>query len=80
MKKIFSPTIWLLAAVLLSGSFSGCMNSESNPDLEPLIRVGDRVFTVLDFNKAFEKLHKLPDNSEHKLLQELTKFIKDRSW
>jgi FKBP-type peptidyl-prolyl cis-trans isomerase (trigger factor) len=54
MKKFFSPTIWLLGAVLLSGSFGGCMNSESNPDLEPLIRVGDRVLTVLDFNKAFE--------------------------
>jgi foldase protein PrsA len=54
MKKFFFPTIWLLGAVLLSGSFGGCMNSESNPDLEPLIRVGDRVFTVLDFNKAFE--------------------------
>jgi hypothetical protein len=54
MKNFFSPTIWLLGAVLLSGSFGGCMNSESNPDLEPLIRVGDRVVTVLDFNKAFE--------------------------
>jgi hypothetical protein len=54
MKKNFFPTIWLLGAVLLSGSFGGCMDSESNPDLEPLIRVGDRVFTVLDFNKAFE--------------------------
>jgi hypothetical protein len=54
MKKFFSPTIWLLGTVLLSGSLGGCMNSESNPDLEPLIRVGDRVFTVLDFNKAFE--------------------------
>jgi hypothetical protein len=54
MKKFFFPTIWLLGAVLLSGSFGGCMNSESNPDLEPLIRVGDRVVTVLDFNKAFE--------------------------
>jgi hypothetical protein len=54
MTKLFPLTIWLLGAVLLSGSFGGCMNSESNPDHEPLIRVRDRIFTVLDFNKAFE--------------------------
>jgi geranylgeranyl pyrophosphate synthase len=32
------------------------------------------------FSKAFEKLNKLPDNIESKLLQELTQSIKDRSW
>jgi hypothetical protein len=54
MTKPFPLTIWLLGVVLLFGSFGGCMNSESNPDHEPLIRVRDRILTVLDFNKAFE--------------------------
>jgi hypothetical protein len=56
MEKLFRLTIWLLGAVsmLLVGSFGGCMNSESNLDHEPLIRVRDRILTVLDFNKAFE--------------------------
>ena len=54
MEKLFALTIWLLGAVLLFGSFGGCMNSESKLDQEPLIRVGDRILTVLDFNKAFE--------------------------
>ena len=44
----------MLGAVLLFGSFGGCMNSGSNPDNEPLIRVRDRILTVLDFNKVFE--------------------------
>jgi hypothetical protein len=56
MAKHFPLTFWLLGAVsmLLIGSFGGCMNSESNPENEPLIRVQDRILTVLDFNKAFE--------------------------
>ena len=39
---------------MLVSSFAGCMNTGSNSDNEPLIRVRDRVLTVLDFNKAFE--------------------------
>lgn len=39
---------------MLIGIFGGCMNSEPNLDHEPLIRVGDRILTVLDFNKTFE--------------------------
>ncbi len=54
MTKFFSLTIGLLGALLLSGSFGGCMNSGSNTDNEPLIRVRDRILTVMDFNKAFE--------------------------
>ena len=54
MTRIFSSIIGLLAALLLLVVLGGCMNSESNADREPLIRVGDRVFTVMDFNKAFE--------------------------
>ena len=54
MTKPFQLTIWLLGAVLLFGFWGGCKNSGSNPDNEPLIRVRDRILTVLDFNKAFE--------------------------
>ncbi len=39
---------------MLFGSFSGCMNSGSNPGDESLIQVRDRVLTVLEFNQAFE--------------------------
>jgi FKBP-type peptidyl-prolyl cis-trans isomerase (trigger factor) len=56
LTRIFGLTIWLLGAFSISliGSLSGCMNSESNSDHEPLIRVQDRILTVLDFNKEFE--------------------------
>ena len=40
--------------MLLIGSLGGCMNSEPSSDHEPLIRVRDRILTVLDFNKEFE--------------------------
>jgi hypothetical protein len=71
MTKPFPLTIWLLGAfsMLLFGSFGGCLNSESNADHEPLIRVRDRILTVLDFNKAFEIArtaypHNFKDNPE----------------
>ena len=59
------------------------MNSESNPDAEQLIRVRDRVLTVLEFNQAFEisktaysyNLRYEPDdyrNAQLRLLNELT--------
>ena len=54
MTKPISLTICLLGAVMLLCFWGGCMNSGSNSDNEPLIRVQDRVLTVLDFNKAFE--------------------------
>jgi hypothetical protein len=56
MKTPFPLTIALFGAVsmLLFGLLAGCMNSGSNSDNEPLIRVRDRILTVLDFNKAFE--------------------------
>ena len=40
--------------MLLFVFWGGCMNSGSSPDNEPLIRVQDRILTVLDFKKAFE--------------------------
>ena len=69
MVRIFSSIIHLLAALLLLVVLGGCMNSDSNLDLEPLIRVGDRVFTVMDFNKTFEIAqmaypHNLKDDPE----------------
>ena len=54
MTKLFPLTIGLFAVLLLFGFLGSCMNSGSNPDNEPLIRVQDRILTVLDFNKAFE--------------------------
>jgi hypothetical protein len=54
MTKPFPLTIGLFTALLFFGFWGGCMNSGSNPDNEPLIRVQDRILTVLDFNKAFE--------------------------
>lgn len=54
MTKNFTLTVCLLGTVFLFGSFGGCMNSGSNADNEPLIRVRDQILTVLDFNKAFE--------------------------
>ena len=54
MTKSLALTTCLLGAVMLLCFWGGCMNSGSNPDNEPLIRVRDRVLTVMDFNKAFE--------------------------
>ncbi len=54
MTKLLTQIIWLLGAVLFFGSIGGCTNSGSNPGNEPLIRVRDRVLTVLEFDKAFE--------------------------
>ena len=56
MIKIFTKTIGLIGMMLFLGVSAGCMNSGSNTGNEPLIRVGDRVMTVLEFNEAFEIL------------------------
>ncbi|MBW2436524.1 MAG: SurA N-terminal domain-containing protein [Deltaproteobacteria bacterium] len=54
MIKIFAKTIGLIGMMLILGVFAGCMNSGSSTGNEPLIRVGDRVLTVIEFNEAFE--------------------------
>lgn len=69
MAKFLSFIKGLLGAVLLAAVIVGCMDSESNPDNEPLIRINDRILTVLDFNKAFEITkadypHNLKDEAE----------------
>ncbi|MDJ0984955.1 MAG: SurA N-terminal domain-containing protein [Desulfobacterales bacterium] len=52
-KKI-SQKIRLLSVLLILGLLTSCMNSGPNSGNEPLIQVGDRVMTVLEFNEAFE--------------------------
>ncbi len=83
MTKPFPAINWAVALSILVYASVGCMNSESNPDAEQLIRVGTRVLTVLDFNQAFEiaktayphNLRYEPDdyrNAQLRLLNELT--------
>jgi len=54
MTRPFPIINWLIGSSLLVFAFLGCMDSESNPDAEQLIRVRDRVLTVLEFNQALE--------------------------
>jgi hypothetical protein len=83
MTKPFPVINWAVALSILVYASVGCMNSESNPNAEQLIRVGTRVLTVLDFNQAFEiaktayphNLRYEPDdyrNVQLRLLNELT--------
>jgi hypothetical protein len=52
---IKSSGFWCLIIPLLAAiAFFGCARSESEDQDEYLIRVGDNVVTVFDFNKAFE--------------------------
>ena len=54
MARFLSVLSWLIGSMMLVYAPLGCMNSGSNPGNEPLIRVRERVLTVLEFNKAFE--------------------------
>jgi hypothetical protein len=83
MARPFPIINWLIGSSLLVFAFLGCMDSESNPDAEQLIRVRDRVLTVLEFNQALEisktayshNLRYEPDeyrNAQLRLLNELT--------
>jgi hypothetical protein len=53
MKSIYNFTI-LLAAVLTFAALAACDKPSSKSAQEYVIRVGDRVLTVRDFDKAFE--------------------------
>jgi len=53
MKSIYNFTI-LLAAVLTVSALAACDKPDSKSAKEYVIRVGDRVLTVRDFDKAFE--------------------------
>ena len=44
----------LVGAILLISLMANCSRKDSGPGNDVLIRVGDRVVTVLDFNNAFE--------------------------
>jgi hypothetical protein len=81
-KKIIQ-IIELLSALLILFVLSSCINSDSSSGNEPLIRVGDRVLTVLEFNEAFEfiqsahpqNLRDHPEdlrNAQQRLLNQLT--------
>ena len=53
IERLFK-TIWLIGPISFLFLFSGCGEKGSGLGNEVLIRVGDRVVTVLDFNEAFE--------------------------
>lgn len=73
----------LIGSVLLLYVLAGCMNAGSNPENEHLIRVSDRVLTVLEFNQAFEisktayphNLRHEPDNFKHAQLRLLNQLM-----
>ena len=82
IKKIFQ-ICGFLSALLIGGALAGCMNSASDSGNEPLIRVRDRVLTVLEFNETFEfiqsahpqNLKDHPEdmrNAQRRLLNQLT--------
>jgi len=50
LKKIITPAVLLLTVCVLTS----CPKPESKDQDEYLIRIGERVVTVLDFHKAFE--------------------------
>jgi hypothetical protein len=81
-KKILQK-MRLLSVLLILGALSSCINSGSNSGNEPLIRVRDRVLTVLEFNETFEfiqsahpqNLKDHPEdlrNAQRRLLNQLT--------
>ncbi|MFC1567447.1 SurA N-terminal domain-containing protein [Thermodesulfobacteriota bacterium] len=49
----YNLAIWLGVLVTLY-ALTACSDSKSRVEKEYIVRVGDRVLTVLDFNKAFE--------------------------
>ncbi|MDH3884174.1 MAG: SurA N-terminal domain-containing protein [Desulfobacterales bacterium] len=83
MTRFFSLINGLIGSLLLLYVFAGCMNSGSNPDDEHLIRVSDRVLTVLEFNQAFEisktayphNLRNEPDNFKNAQLRLLNQLM-----
>lgn len=54
MRRDVSNSAMLIGALLLAYILFGCANAGTESDDEYLIRVGDRVVTVIDFNNAFE--------------------------
>jgi hypothetical protein len=54
MIECLFKTLWLIGPISFLFLFGGCGEKDSDLGNEVLIRVGDRVVTVLDFNEAFE--------------------------
>jgi hypothetical protein len=65
IERLFK-SLWLIGPVSFFYLCLGCGQKESGLGSEVLIRVGDRVVTVLDFNEAFEisKIASALDTSE----------------
>ena len=53
IERLFK-TLWVVGSVFSLLFFLGCGEKDSGLGTEVLIRVGDRVLTVFDFNEAFE--------------------------
>ena len=83
MTRFFSCISRLIGALLILYGLTGCMNSGSDADHEHLIRVSDRVLTVLEFNQAFEisktayphNLRHEPDNFKKAQLRLLNQLM-----
>jgi parvulin-like peptidyl-prolyl isomerase len=66
IKKRIFISLWLIGPISFLYLLLGCGEKESGLGNEGLIRVGDRIVTVLDFNEAFEisKIESAPDTSK----------------
>ncbi len=66
MIKLFSKTFWLIGPIFFLHLFLGCGDEGSELGNEVLIRLDDRIVTVLEFNEAFEnsKIASASDTSE----------------
>ena len=54
MTRWFYNLYQLAGCLLIFFALAGCADSDSDDENEVLIRIGDRIVTVLEFNEAFE--------------------------
>jgi parvulin-like peptidyl-prolyl isomerase len=54
MNRWFTKILHLMGGVLMIMALAGCSESESDIENKYLIRIGDRIVTVLEFKEAFE--------------------------
>ena len=73
MTERFLKTFWLIWPIFLFFLILGCSENDSGLGNEVLIRVEDRVVTVLDFNEAFEISKIAFDSSIEKQPEDLRK-------
>ena len=62
INKRLLQVLWLSGPVFLLLTMLGCGEKGSDAENEVLIRVGDRVATILDFNEAYEISKTAPDS------------------